>query len=486
MIIDTDLNTTSRLNSLKASGVDTIIRYYTRNTRSARQVTRAEAQAIINAGLKLGIVYQLAGNSPAAFSSTTGAADGKYAFNYAAKTMGQPAGSAVYFAVDYDASAADIRDRIIPYFRAVADAAGSAEGPNYRIGVYGSGAVCQALLDAKLVSLTWVSMSNGFSGTRAFLRSQHWTLHQKLETRVAGMSVDPNELNENADGFGEFSRLGDSPSSSDLSGAQVEALQRALTEQGYSLGATDGIFGSLTQGALLAFKRDQGLPTTLDVDAATWEALGKPSQRPLAYDRMRAKPRDVRKRGSKIITDAGNARVAALLSSILGALGIGNSVLGYDTPSHPNLGVDPDQLLNFLQQDLAPLLQGDKLAKLTPAELGQLRGAVGNFLAESLAAVNPAVLQKMSQLNELLPGVWKTQNPVLAELLQQVHPVLQQIHPVSPLAQFLSNPLTTIMHLPGLGGSVPMLLIGLAGMWFTNQITQARTSDHVTAKNTAR
>jgi Rv2525c-like, glycoside hydrolase-like domain len=70
----------------------------------------------------------LAGNSSAAFSSAMGAADGKYA----AKTIGQPAGSAIYFAVDYDASAADIRNRIIPYFRAIADAAGNAGGPNYR------------------------------------------------------------------------------------------------------------------------------------------------------------------------------------------------------------------------------------------------------------------------------------------------------------------------------------------------------------------
>jgi Rv2525c-like, glycoside hydrolase-like domain/Putative peptidoglycan binding domain len=471
MIIDTNLRTTSKLDSLKTSGVDTIIRYYCRNTRdSNKQVTRAEAAAITRAGLKLGIVYQGAGNKAAAFSSAMGAADGKYAFEYAAKTIGQPAGSAIYFAVDYDASAADIRDRIIPYFRAVAAAGHASAGPDYRVGVYGSGAVCQALLDANLVSLTWVSMSAGFSNTRAFLRSQHWTLHQKLETRVSGMDVDTNELNDIADGFGEFSQLDDSPGSSDLSETQVEALQRALTERGYPLGAIDGIFGSLTAGALLGFKRDQGLPTTPVVDAATWAALGKPSQRPLARDRMRARPRDVRNQGSRIIADAGSARLAALLSSILGALGIGNSaVVGLTHPS-----VDANRLIAFLKE-LKPLLQGDKLLKST--QLDQLQADASRLLTENLAAVNPAVLQKMPQLDQLLPVDWaaQNQNQLLAHLLQQIGGLPDP------------NLLTTITHyLPGLGGSVPMLLIGLAGMRFTNQIRQARTRDHVTGRNIGR
>ena len=55
-------------------------------------------------------------------------------------------GSAIYFAVDYNAPQPDIKGTIDQYFRGVtaglATAAGSKE---YRIGVYGSGAVCEYL-----------------------------------------------------------------------------------------------------------------------------------------------------------------------------------------------------------------------------------------------------------------------------------------------------------------------------------------------------
>jgi hypothetical protein len=130
-------------------------------------------------------------------------------------------------------------------------------------------------------------------------------------------------------------------------------------------------------------------------------------------------------------------------------------------------------------------LQGDKLLKSTPAQLEQLLPDAQRLLTDNVAAVNPAVVQKIPQLNQLLPVDWTTQNPVLAGLLKQIGALAPTDY--GNTAQSLASLLTTITHyLPGLGGSVPMLLIGLAGMWFTNQITQARTRDHVTAKNAAR
>jgi hypothetical protein len=113
--------------------------------------------------------------------------------------------SAVYFAVDFDATAGEIRSAIIPYFRGVARAFAESNGlPVYRVGVYGSGAVCQAVLDAKLAELAWLSCSSGWSGSKTFVQSGRWTLRQHLPALVGGLDADPNERNPQHPDIGDF------------------------------------------------------------------------------------------------------------------------------------------------------------------------------------------------------------------------------------------------------------------------------------------
>jgi hypothetical protein len=59
----------------------------------------------------------------------------------------------------------------------------------------------------------------------------------------------------------------------DSTGAEVEALQEALTTLGYDPGPVDGDFGASTQNAVGEFQRDQGLPDDGVVGPATLEAL---------------------------------------------------------------------------------------------------------------------------------------------------------------------------------------------------------------------
>ena len=56
--------------------------------------------------------------------------------------------------------------------------------------------------------------------------------------------------------------------------AQVEAVQRRLTDLGYEPGPADGLMGPRTREAIRALQRDRGLPRSGRVDAATLEALG--------------------------------------------------------------------------------------------------------------------------------------------------------------------------------------------------------------------
>lgn len=57
-------------------------------------------------------------------------------------------------------------------------------------------------------------------------------------------------------------------------GASVVELQQLLRSQGFNPGAIDGIFGSQTQSAVIAFQRNQGLVQDGIVGLMTWTALG--------------------------------------------------------------------------------------------------------------------------------------------------------------------------------------------------------------------
>ncbi|MCM1045655.1 MAG: peptidoglycan-binding protein [Candidatus Gastranaerophilales bacterium] len=56
-------------------------------------------------------------------------------------------------------------------------------------------------------------------------------------------------------------------------GADVTYLQQRLVSLGYSLGAVDGIFGSKTRTAVMAFQRDHKLTVDGIVGPKTWAAL---------------------------------------------------------------------------------------------------------------------------------------------------------------------------------------------------------------------
>ncbi len=81
-------------------------RYYS-NTAS-KTLTVAEAHTLSSAGLQLMTVYQDANNNLASFTVPKGTSQATKALQLAA-AVGQPAGSAIYFAVDFDPKPVDVR-----------------------------------------------------------------------------------------------------------------------------------------------------------------------------------------------------------------------------------------------------------------------------------------------------------------------------------------------------------------------------------------
>lgn len=205
-IVDISSQCASRAAALSAAGVGTVIRYYSRDTiRPSKRLSREEALALSAAGLRLGVVHEARrGDLASSFEHASGVADARYARTYGTSTIGQPPGSVIYFAVDFDATAAEVRDLVIPYFRGVNDAFAESTGEHdYQIGAYGSGAACSALLDAHLVKKTWLAQSRGWRGHNTFLASNRWDLLQAMPATVAGLDCDPDTAQDGRD-FGDF------------------------------------------------------------------------------------------------------------------------------------------------------------------------------------------------------------------------------------------------------------------------------------------
>lgn len=207
-IIDTNHNTAPHLPALKAAGVQTIIRYISAiNPDGEKTIKPLEAHAIAAAGLRLGLVCEGWGDfAHGGISAVAGTRDAKFCLSYAA-TVGAPDDACVYFAVDTDAGDQQIQRLVIPYFKAIGDV--FTDDNPYRVGVYGSGDVCGAVME-ELADLSWLSCSLGWSGSRDYLNEQPtpWALRQHNPQKIAGLDTDPNDANGDIGDFVPFAMGG--------------------------------------------------------------------------------------------------------------------------------------------------------------------------------------------------------------------------------------------------------------------------------------
>ncbi|MFK3738901.1 DUF1906 domain-containing protein [Massilia sp. TN1-12] len=195
--LDTTMELTRHARALARQGYDFVLRYYSHN--AAKNLSLGEARALAEAGLRIGVVWETAGTRASFFNRSQGLADGAAAFLMAREVIGQPYGSAIYFAVDYDPTQADIDGAISNYFTGVRAALYvAAEGqPSYRVGVYGSGLCCGTLVERGMASLSWLSQSTGYAGSRQYAEQRRYDLIQMLPARILGedgvvLHVDPD------------------------------------------------------------------------------------------------------------------------------------------------------------------------------------------------------------------------------------------------------------------------------------------------------
>jgi hypothetical protein len=205
LIIDVAQDVTAKLPGIKAAGIKTIFGYLSSiNPNGAKCLTPSRVRAIAAAGLRVGLVHEgYGGVGGKGISAADGDRDGRFA-RVQAPALGAPNGTCVYFACDTDFSPAQIRSLVIPYFAEVRKAL--ADG-YFRVGVYGSGAVCAAVRAANLADLSWEAGSKGWTGYSDWVSKADMV--QTVDANVGGVADDSDVANGD---IGDYVPFAASPS----------------------------------------------------------------------------------------------------------------------------------------------------------------------------------------------------------------------------------------------------------------------------------
>jgi Domain of unknown function (DUF1906) len=189
------------LGELKASRVDFVARYYRDPDSSWPPLSPREAQLLSAQGLKIVAVYEYHSADPEHFTYDGGYQDALTAYRQA-QAVGQPAGSAIYFAADFNVQD-DAVGTVIDYFRGVnAGLAAAESGAHYAVGVYGSGVVCDAVKRAGLARYAWLSNSITWDASTDY---EDWDIMQGAP--LQGLSFD-NDADQTRNDYGAFAVSG--------------------------------------------------------------------------------------------------------------------------------------------------------------------------------------------------------------------------------------------------------------------------------------
>lgn len=108
----------------------------------------------------------------------------------------------------------------------------------------------------------------------------------------------------------------------------VEVVQRKLKALNYQVGGIDGVIGTMTKEAILAFRMDNGLPLVPVIDQAMLSALDDAKPRELAGEREQADDATVRDKVPEVRT-SWLTKIAAFIVGIPAAIaGAFDGVLG--------------------------------------------------------------------------------------------------------------------------------------------------------------
>jgi peptidoglycan hydrolase-like protein with peptidoglycan-binding domain len=202
--------TAARATALVNAGYKTVGRYLTNFQLPGaldKNIKPGELTTIFNAGLTLFPIFEEGGDEAIWFTYNQGQLDAVRAYQ-AATAYGLPAGTIIYFAVDFDAVDADIDEKtgpgantaisIINYFKGVRNKLTNLLSP-YTIGIYGTRNVCSRLSSGQFpiaVSSYIAGMSTGWSGNLGFQLPANWAFNQ-IQNLTIGTGTGAIEIDKN-------------------------------------------------------------------------------------------------------------------------------------------------------------------------------------------------------------------------------------------------------------------------------------------------
>ncbi|KLI75362.1 MULTISPECIES: glycoside hydrolase domain-containing protein [Lacticaseibacillus] len=151
-----------------------------------KNLTSTEVKTILDGGLKFFPIYEDGGYVESYFTAAQGQKDGQTAIS-AALSLGLPADTVIYFAVDVDFQEGDIDGTVIPYINAVQNVLNRSI---YKAGIYGTRNVC---LHAEKTGIDYsfvANMSYGWSGNLGFKMPDNWAFDQFVEYPIYGIDID--------------------------------------------------------------------------------------------------------------------------------------------------------------------------------------------------------------------------------------------------------------------------------------------------------
>lgn len=205
--------------ALKEAGFEYAIRYLP--TTEWKSLTKTEVKAILDSGLKLVSVYQWSANHSEYFTYERGKQDGAHA-SKVAKELGQPEGTPIYFAVDYDAQPKNIQG-VLDYFRGV-----KVTIKGYKVGVYGSFYVMNEVKAKEPVDYYWQTYAWSYRKIADHIHMRQY--HNGV--KVAGVILDRNEFYKSPGAWNETSEWTTKPVPKEPP-KQVEKYTLVTTIPGY-------------------------------------------------------------------------------------------------------------------------------------------------------------------------------------------------------------------------------------------------------------
>ena len=225
LVVDSSQSCLTAAPALAARGIKVVMRYYSRPGYRNSILSAAEAKAIHDTGMGIIPVYQYFSGKIESFDPTSAHEAAKACMKRDAglnpgkpETIVHPPATAIYFGVDGDLTGdRDTRPKIIKilkdFFKIVGDDFKKGKAP-FKIGVYGSGDVCETIVGAGLATYGWLAgFSVGWKRTPEIYNEvatpPHWHIFQNALEVPLEAPVDTDIVNPRSGGIiGAFDKAG--------------------------------------------------------------------------------------------------------------------------------------------------------------------------------------------------------------------------------------------------------------------------------------